>query len=194
MDARLAPGFRDPVLGSQAVFRSVLTALSRPGLVQPLAGVDDAPDALGPVGAAVLLTLVDFETPLWLSPGADDAYSRSYLAFHTGAPIVDVPHQAAFLFLAQGDAVPPLEEMRIGDSKYPDRSTTLILSVESFTRSHTLSGPGIQDSISFGAQGLCEGFWTLAMGNHALYPLGVDFIFAGPQSVAGLPRSTLIRG
>ena len=44
--------------------------------------------------AAVLLTLVDNETPLWLDAAATPA--RDWLAFHCGAAIIAAPEKAAF--------------------------------------------------------------------------------------------------
>ena len=54
----------------------------------------DAPAPLDPATAAVLLTLVDHETPLWLDPAVDAA--RDWIAFHCGAPIVERSGSAAF--------------------------------------------------------------------------------------------------
>ena len=50
-----------------------------------------APAPLDPATAAVLLTLVDNETPLWLDPAV--AAARDWLAFHCGASIVDAPER-----------------------------------------------------------------------------------------------------
>ena len=82
----LQPGFADPVAGAQACFRAVLDAMARPGRVRE-AGADLTPPApLAPATAAVLLTLVDHDTPVWLDQAA--AAARAWIAFHCGAPIV----------------------------------------------------------------------------------------------------------
>jgi len=94
------PGFGDPVQQSQVIFRDVLTALAEPGLVKT---VDFAPVPglrAGPAAIALLLTLADGDTPLFL--GADQAALAAYLRFHTGAPIVTDPGQAQFALLAGG--------------------------------------------------------------------------------------------
>lgn len=189
-----AEGFADPVSESQQCFRAVLNALSRPGLPQPLAGLQSAPEALGPEQAAVLLTLADFETSVWFAPGVDTDEVRSFASFHSGAPIVGGMNEATFLFLGPDDPVPDLGALNIGIDEYPDRSATLVLRAAGFGTGRTLSGPGIDGSISFEAEGLGDAFWTLVRDNAALYPLGVDFILTAPGKVAGLPRTTKVGG
>ena len=67
----LRPGFLAPVADSQQVFRRVLRAMSEPGSLQDIA-VDLAPPApLDRATAALCLTLLDFETPVWLDAAAD---------------------------------------------------------------------------------------------------------------------------
>ena len=81
----LRPGFADPVLDSQACFRAVLDALSHPGRIATLAALD-SPPPLDPATAAVVLTLVDAESPLWLDDAAGAA--RDWIGFHCGAALV----------------------------------------------------------------------------------------------------------
>ena len=44
----LLPGFADPVLDAQRVFRAVMEALARPGSLQPLSDLPDVPAPLTP--------------------------------------------------------------------------------------------------------------------------------------------------
>ena len=67
-----------------------------------------------------------------------------------------------------------------------------MIAVDGFEESYQLTGPGIADCIGFGAAGLGDDFWTLVRDNHAIYPLGVDFLFIGSGKIAGLPRSTRV--
>lgn len=94
-DARMpgaARGFADPVQDAQRVFRTVLTALSRPTLAQPFEPATQPPAPLDAATGAVLLALCDEQTPIWL----DSALRASpevgaWLRFHTGARLVDAP-------------------------------------------------------------------------------------------------------
>ena len=68
-------GLSDPVLDSKRIFRGVLDAMAHPGRVVPLPPPPDPPAPLVPAAAAVALTLLDYETPLWLDPAAGAAVS-----------------------------------------------------------------------------------------------------------------------
>src|SRR4051794_27826288 len=90
-------GFTDPVQDGQRVFRSVLAALSRPTLPQPLSPGTKTPAPLGNEVGAVLLALCDEQTPIWLDcalRASDDVCA--WLRFHTGAHLVDSPGAALF--------------------------------------------------------------------------------------------------
>ena len=82
----LAPAFEDPALASQAVFRTVMEAMARPGLARPLPCGLAVPPPLLPTAAAVALTLLDYETPFWLDPALAEAGEvAAWIRFHTGA-------------------------------------------------------------------------------------------------------------
>jgi len=108
------PGFADPVGEAQATFRAVLDAMARPGRLHRAGAQLRAPEPLDQATAAVLLTLVDNETPLWLDPAAGAA--RGWLAFHCGAVIVDVPDRAAF---ALALSLPDLAALPAGSHEAP---------------------------------------------------------------------------
>ena len=56
-----------------------------------------------------------------------------------------------------------------------------------------LAGPGIKGTVGFGVEGLAQEFWMAMAENHARFPIGVDVIFAAPQSLAAVPRSTAVQ-
>ena len=191
----LRPGFRAPVPDSQQVFRRVLAAMSEPGTVRDVA-VDLAPPApLDRATAALCLTLLDFETPVWLDAAADCEEVRAWLRFHCGCPLVEETDAARFAVMAAPAQMPALDAFPLGSEAYPDESATVILQVPSLEAGEavTLRGPGIEDCREFRAAGIAGGFWTRRREMEALFPQGVDLVFASGARLAAVPRSTEVR-
>jgi alpha-D-ribose 1-methylphosphonate 5-triphosphate synthase subunit PhnH len=192
----LGVGFADPVLDSQRAFRSVLDALAHPGRIATLSGPAAAPPPLGPASAAVCLTLLDFETPLWLDAHAASAQAREYLRFHCGVPLVDAPRDARFALIADPAAMPPLDAFDAGSDERPDRSATLIIQVGALhgSRGRRLIGPGVDGEARLGVQGVPRGFWDAVRANAARFPRGVDLLLCAGHQLAALPRTTRVEG
>ncbi|HKQ31166.1 MAG TPA: phosphonate C-P lyase system protein PhnH [Burkholderiales bacterium] len=189
--ADLPLAFADPVLNSQDVFRTVLHVFAHPGTVCEMPITVESPTPLVPATAAICLTLLDHETPVWLqAPNVD-----SWLRFHCGSPIVSVPAQARFALIHDVATMPALEDFDIGSDEYPDRSTTLIIQVDGFVDSGlTLSGPGIRDKAQFGVKNLHADFFEKWRELAPLFPRGIDLIFTAGSRIAALPRTTRIGG
>lgn len=188
-------GFEAPVFDAQAAFRALMDAMARPGQAQPIAARATAPQPLGSVAAALALTLCDADTPVWLdSAMTGDGEVAQWLGFHTGAPMTTDPGEAAFAFVADPSALGALDRFAHGTQEYPDRSTTLIVQVDSLTDGPplTLSGPGIKDRASIASTDLPDRFAALWTANRALFPRGVDLVLAASDSLVGLPRTTQI--
>jgi alpha-D-ribose 1-methylphosphonate 5-triphosphate synthase subunit PhnH len=191
----VAAGFAEPVLAAQATFRTVMDAMARPGTVRRLAGTA-APAPLSPTAAAIALTLLDYETPFWLdAPLAAPDVAR-FISFHTGARLTAEPSAAAFAFLADPAAAPPLAHFALGDAEYPDRSTTLVLQVAHLAEDEglVLRGPGIAGTRRIAASPLPTDFLVQLAENRALFPRGIDILLASANAVAGLPRSLHVAG
>lgn len=188
----LLPGFADPVLDSQRVFRAVLEAMARPGTIVELPVSLDAPAPLAPATAALALALADYETPLWLDEAAATDTVSEYVRFHCGCPLAARSDQAAFAIIADPAAMPPLDRFHPGSDEYPDRSTTLIIQVASLTGGQPwrLTGPGIRGNAALSAAGFPPEFRTWVQANHDLFPRGVDLVFTAGRLMAALPRST----
>src|SRR5215471_16904990 len=106
----ISPAFADPVQESQGTFRAVVDALARPGTIRRIPSKVAAPPPLNAAAAAVALTLLDYETPIWLDPmlaGRQDVVD--WFRFHTGAPITLDPSGAAFAFVADSIRAPNFE-------------------------------------------------------------------------------------
>ncbi len=171
--------FANPSAESARAFRSIMTAMARPGTVHALDA--PAPEGLSPAAAAVLLVLADGTTPVWTRTGTD------WLVFHTGAPIAADRGGAVFA-VGTWDALMPLSDWSVGTPDYPDRSATLIVEVETLDGPGTrLTGPGIETEITLPLPDA-----ALLAANAALYPLGLDLILTCRDRIAALPRSTRI--
>jgi alpha-D-ribose 1-methylphosphonate 5-triphosphate synthase subunit PhnH len=193
----IGTGFHEPVLQAQSAFRAILDALARPGTVQGFGEAVEAPAPLSAGAAAVALTLCDHDTPVWLDGGlrANDEVAQ-WLRFHCGCPLVESPGDAAFAFASDIENLPPFEAFSLGSAEYPDRSTTIVLQVESFERGIKLAleGPGIRGRTSFRAETLPQDIAERLTANRALFPRGVDLLLVTANAVAGLPRSVRIVG
>ncbi len=188
-------GFPDAVTHAQTVFRSVMDAMARPGS-QGVIDVPVAPPApLGVAAGALLLTLCDHDTPIWLTPVLAKSALPGWIGFHTGASLTSTKSDAKFAFVEAGAPVPSLTQFALGTQEYPDRSTTLVVEIAALEGGQPLqlSGPGIRDIAMIAPKGLPETFLRQWADNRALFPRGVDLVLTcGPRFIA-LPRTTKIR-
>jgi alpha-D-ribose 1-methylphosphonate 5-triphosphate synthase subunit PhnH len=188
----LAAAFSNPVFAAQTTFRRILDAFARPGTIYALPETVSAPRPLSRGAAAVALTLFDLDTPIWLdAAAAAEPEVASWLRFHTGAPIASDPAHGAFALVCDPERAPPFDIFAVGTPEYPDRSTMLILQVDSFDdgRALTLAGPGIKDRNTFRATPLPRDLPQQLTANRALFPRGVDLLLISGTAVAAMPRS-----
>lgn len=190
----LGTAFLDPPLDSSRMFRSIMNAIAWPGLIKKIDTLSAPPEPLNAVTADCLLTLVDFETPVWLDHKARTDEISAYLRFHAGCPIVDAPERAAFAVIADPQSMPDLSAFSQGTAEYPDRSATVILQTDALSNDQgvTFRGPGIANEKAFSAAGICENIWADIERNHQGFPLGVDVVFSGPDCLAACPRSVSV--
>lgn len=184
--ASLEGGFAQAPTDAARAFRSALDALSRPGVVHEVAGAAP-PLPLSPAAGALVLTLCDPETPVWLAPSVATDLVVDWFRFHTGAPMAPRA-EAAFAF-GPWDALAPIHDFAIGTAEYPDRSATLVVEMPALGAEHRLTGPGIQD-----AAHLTLPDPQAFRANAALFPLGVDFFLTSGARLAGVPRTTRVEG
>jgi alpha-D-ribose 1-methylphosphonate 5-triphosphate synthase subunit PhnH len=189
--SKLLPGFPVPVLDSQYTFRQVLDAMAHPGRVIPLDTKIQVPRPLQGATAAVCLTLLDLETPLWMDVD-EKSGAAGWLRFHCGCPLVDSPFAARFALISRGYGVPALDQFNSGQDEFPEQSATLIIQVSGFTSGsgRCLRGPGIERLERLEVHGLPDEFWTAWRLNQRRYPLGVDVLFTAGSTLVALPRTT----
>jgi alpha-D-ribose 1-methylphosphonate 5-triphosphate synthase subunit PhnH len=190
----VSAGFRDSVAGAQSVFRSILDATAHPGRVVEIpADQPAANDAgLSHAAAALALTLLDFETPVWLD--ADIASAGDFLRFHCAVPLVALPNQSRFAFATDSKRLPDLTEFDLGTPDFPERSTTFVIEVPdlSETPSLRLRGPGIQTSVPLRVEGVSSAFWKKRADLAPLFPLGIDIVFTSGRRLCVVPRTTTV--
>jgi alpha-D-ribose 1-methylphosphonate 5-triphosphate synthase subunit PhnH len=183
------PGFSEPVTQAQACFRAVLEAMSRPGTLTAAGESLTVPTPLAPATAAVLLTLVDHDTPLWLDAAA--APARDWIAFHCGTGFTEQPGNAAF---ALALSLPDLATLSPGTHDQPETSATVILQVASLREGprYRLRGPGLRTDATLAVTGLPGDFASVWQRNRGGFPLGVDLVLCAGTTLAALPRSVTV--
>ena len=195
----LPAGFADKVLSAQSTFRSVMDAMARPGSVQRIAAVAGTPSTMMRGTAAIALTLFDHDTPVWLDEGmAATSDAAKWLKFHTSAPVVADSSVSSFALIGNPEKLPVLDRFAFGSNEYPDRSTTLILQVESLTEgpAFELRGPGIDGTAILRASIRPHDLFERLAINVALFPRGIDVVLVHDDAVIAIPRTTrlLARG
>lgn len=187
-----AGAFADPVFEAQAVFRTLMGCFARPGTIGRIAVAVTPPSPLGQASGAVALTLCDHDTPVWLSPALLKSPAPQWITFHAGAGMTNFKDEARFAFIEKGGPVPGFDQFAIGSQEYPDRSTTLVIEVETLTggRRMTARGPGIKKETVVAPDGLPGRFLELWTANRAIFPRGIDLVLTAADTVLCLPRTT----
>ncbi len=183
-------GFADPVFDAQAMFASLLQAMSRPGTIVDFGKRCTPPAPLSPAQGAILCALADADTPVFVE-GGNDALA-AWLGFQTGARLAE-PQEARFAVAGRFDET-ALKTFPLGTLTYPDRSATLLVEVVSLEGGEPLrlTGPGIAGEASVHIEGLGRGFLAARQANRALNPCGLDLILTAGSRALCLPRSTIV--
>jgi alpha-D-ribose 1-methylphosphonate 5-triphosphate synthase subunit PhnH len=191
--AELPAGFADKVLSAQSTFRSVMDAFARPGAVQRIVTTAGVPAPMMRGTASIALTLFDHDTPVWLDPRmSETSEATKWLKFHTSAPMIADSSICSFALIADPHGLPGLDRFAFGSNEYPDRSTTLILQVESLAQgpAFELRGPGIDGTAVMQATiRPADLFERLAI-NATLFPRGIDVVLVADDAIVAIPRTT----
>ena len=191
--AELPAGFADKVLSAQSTFRSVMDAMARPGTVQRVVASVGTPGPMMCGTAAIALTLFDHDTPIWLDARMSETSEvAKWLKFHSGAPVLEDPSVCSFALIGNGGALPDLSRFSFGTNEYPDRSTTLILQVDSLKHGSAfeLRGPGIDGTTTLRAMIEPVNLFDRLAVNETLFPRGVDVVLVSGEAIVAIPRTT----
>jgi len=137
--------------------------------------------------------LFDHDTATWL----DSLMSATpdvakWLKFHTSAPVVTDSLISIFALVGDPNSLPALDRFAFGSNEYPDRSTTLVLQVESLTQGTTfeLRGPGIDGTAIVRASIQPRDLFDRLAINAALFPRGIDVVLVHDDTIVAIPRTT----
>lgn len=187
----LMKGFDSEVFDSQAVFRHLLNAMAYPGTISGPGITLACPDRIHPCSGALLLTLMDFETPFWTDL-APDSSEVQWLKFHTGAPVTFDPFDAAFALITDPSPAIDLNRFNPGTVISPDRSTTLVIQMPGMAEGDhlRLTGPGIPTQAGLTFTGIAPDFWEHRTRINQAEPTGIDMILVHKDRFCALPRTT----
>jgi alpha-D-ribose 1-methylphosphonate 5-triphosphate synthase subunit PhnH len=142
----MLPAFANSVFDSQRTFRELLQAMARPAAPRVLPVLPPAPAPMSPAAMAIVLTLCDATTSVWLQRPDEEAVR--HMRFHAGLRIVEQPNEADFAVITDPASMPSLDAFAHGDLRYPDRSASLIIQVSSMNSSPCSQGEAGRGSVS----------------------------------------------
>ncbi|MGY4688340.1 phosphonate C-P lyase system protein PhnH [Salibacterium sp. K-3] len=186
---------------SQAIYREMLEAVSRPGTISNIQTVSPKlPDPhVNPGMMGIALTLLDGETSFALVP--ESLTLSSYIHHKTGSR-EEKPEKADYIFLydlsLDFSFAGVVETMKKGTLTNPHDSATLIVQVESFTANHqasyVLSGPGIAFESRIHIEGMPENWEKARQSANREFPTGIDLFFISEDAeIMSIPRTTRIK-
>ncbi|MEY8713023.1 phosphonate C-P lyase system protein PhnH [Mangrovibacter phragmitis] len=185
----LLASFNRPVADAQYAFRRLLKAMSEPGVIVTLP-LEQGWSGLSPAATAVLLTLADGDTPVWIDPALHNDTVAENLRFHTGAPQTADPVSALFA-LVDARQDPALHRFSPGQADAPETSTTVILEVPGLNGglNMRLWGPGISEMRAIAPQ-LPQAATDFLRHHADTFPEGCDLILTCGNQLLALPRTT----
>jgi alpha-D-ribose 1-methylphosphonate 5-triphosphate synthase subunit PhnH len=200
----------DRVHDTQEVYRVLLHAMSRPGLVGELGdriNRIDIPVGTSKAAAAIALTLLDGEVAFAVQMLGHEAWAETIrrltyckLVDFAAADYVFVEGIEELSFISQVQS-----QLRIGTLSSPEKSATVCIRVDSFSKNESslqaqgwslkLRGPGIQTETYCYVAGLSLAWIESRARLVEEYPLGVDLIFYTEHGeIIAIPRTTVVEG
>ncbi|WP_246218351.1 phosphonate C-P lyase system protein PhnH [Litoribacterium kuwaitense] len=189
----------DLVHDIQTLYRKVVDAMSRPGVLSDLsAECNSVKEEDGCYHSSLLLALMLLDTEVTfhvVSHQGEAVKNRFYqLTYAKTAEI----GEADFIFVTREavneDLKQVLSKAKVGELNDPHDSALIIIEVDSLTEGHTLklTGPGIKDENE--VQVSTDLAWlSLREQRNSDYPLGVDMVFVdADHQMLCLPRTTKV--
>jgi alpha-D-ribose 1-methylphosphonate 5-triphosphate synthase subunit PhnH len=182
---------------SQAVFRTVIKALSSPGKIFKLPFAPEAEEFFDPL-VMVLRPLLSQKATFCLTRDAQELQLKKYLRMVTGSRPSD-PCHADFFVAPLGKSSGEILALKRGSLDYPEQGATVVYGVEelesdSYAESgFRFSGPGVDGFAEPMIRGLPSKELLYIKQINQEFPLGIDVLFVDRKGfLMGLPRSTRI--
>jgi alpha-D-ribose 1-methylphosphonate 5-triphosphate synthase subunit PhnH len=194
----------DDVFDSQAVFRGLLDALSRPGRIVtlPPRGYPGAPRGFCPPALSVLKTLCDHRVSFCIGSGIRTPEWVRYLEQNLATRHESV-EKADYVLLDGRMYDHDVLLMNRGLPEFPEAGATALLCVDRLAEGRaesgspslhlSLCGPGVNGSAILTAVGLDSRYQEARAEANRLYPVGIDMFLVDPDGrLAGIPRTTVV--
>ncbi len=183
---------------TQQAFRTVMRAMGYPGTIQRLSARRSR--TTGTEKLQLLAeTLLDQDVTFCVVGAQDTREMEDILRARTNSSAVELS-LADLIIVTTGTSKGKLLDAKKGIPEYPDRSATVLYSVESLADGSPgdfhvrLTGPGIPDEKYVRIQGLDHGELGHLQELNSGYPLGVDSIFVDQKdNIMCIPRSAKIQ-
>ena len=187
--------FDKAVVHASHSFRALMNAMAGPG--KSVSVIDGFPTIAGLNSGSSLVahSLCDYEVSVWLASDDNIEKTREEFTFQCGCRFVDQACEADFAFFKQMPSLDKLDELKIGNAQYPDRSCTAVIEMPSFAEGRTLvfEGPGIERQNAIQVDGLSDDFIQWWPRNRQKFPLGIDLILTSQTHILALPRTVNIK-
>ncbi|MFC0224953.1 phosphonate C-P lyase system protein PhnH [Serratia aquatilis] len=188
----LLAGFNQPIEQSQQAFRLILKALSEPGVAVNLQS-GPAWGALNAASTAVLLTLADQETPLYLCASLSSEQVLTNTRFHTGAPLATQQEDICLALYDHQLQAEDLAALPHGSEISPEFSATLVVQISALAGGNPLrlSGPGVEKYREVSPL-LPPALLDYLLDRPQRFPLGLDILLTCGERLLAIPRTTRV--
>lgn len=189
----------DMVHDIQSVYRKVLNAMSRPGVLENISEEAEKNDInINFYGGSFLVMLMILDREVSFNVVSEQGNDVSKLISEITYAQVKPVEESDYIFVLEDKTVEILDEViekcKIGNLVDPQKSATIIAEVKCISKDGdiALEGPGIQDVNKISICG--DKKWISARKNkNEEYPLGVELIFVDENSnLVCIPRTTKI--
>jgi alpha-D-ribose 1-methylphosphonate 5-triphosphate synthase subunit PhnH len=194
----------DEVFDSQATFRALLDAMSRPGTVRQVPRImyESPPAGFCRPALSILKTLCDHRVSFSIGEAHTSPEWIRYLEVNLAAPHKTV-EKADFVLFDGASYDSGFARVRRGSLEYPESSATALLFIARLSRDPddsevpvcelVIEGPGVNGSAHLSVAGLDPAYAAERERANRAFPLGVDLFFVDPEGrVAGVPRTSTV--